>query len=492
MGALSCVVLPLDDRPINTSHLVALGAVGDMAIKLPPENLVASHGLWNFEKLVTWLDFQMGWNETAVLSVDMFLYGGLIHSRTNRTSESDALSRLEKLKELICKHDCRVYLSSVLLRLSITVSQQHPEVHWKNIFNYSVLKDKVSQGLATVDELQAVETQIPPLLLEEYLYARKRNSDVNLALIELAEHCDYLLYGQEDCAPFGLHRVEKQKLLTRIGRETQTQQSRIAVLTGADEMNAMLITRAACDAWRVKPEAIPLCFTGLSATIREKISLYEDVTVEQNILAHLKPSPFYFSDNPDDAATEKVCCIGFAADPQPDLYFLQQHNTALPLTSESCVFAATESDAVLDFSFSNGAHPQIIGQWLQNKLIPKAFSGWNTTGNRLGTFIAHLGLITAAKQHQVFQPIASRMYVFMRLLDDYCYQSVVREKLQRICEEKGYNPWALSEAAHKELDRIGLELLQQLIKTLGWEIQVSFHLKWPRLFEADIQIQKEK
>src|SRR5690606_26069083 len=101
--------------------------------------------------------------------------------------------RLAELRKLLDAHPrVRVSLSSVLLRITVTIGGTQSEADWKHVFEHSVLSDR--QRVQPTDEgarrLRELEAALPDGLLEEFLRARKRNQWVNQALLPFAGRVD--------------------------------------------------------------------------------------------------------------------------------------------------------------------------------------------------------------------------------------------------------------------------------------------------------------
>lgn len=488
--ALRLLCLPLDDRPCNTDSLKDLAACAGIDFRMPPEELFATHGNFDFEKIFQWLDFQLGWNDAAIISVDMYLYGGLVRSRKNEVSESEVRDRLSRLNELFSKHSTvKIYLSCVLLRLSITVNAAQTEENWRDIFEYSVLADKLEVHPELAPQFLELRERIPQSLLAEYLAVRKRNASASHVLLESLEKISYIAYGQEDCAPFGLHRKEKIKLAKAIELQGASAKSKVTLCTGADELASQLMLRAFMDSKNIRTKSIPLYVPQVvTEKLDEKISKYEDITILENLRRHLEMSPFYLT---EERTSASVCMhvLTFPESGQQDVYFASaDEDKGLSKPALETLDRLSKGDALLDLRYANGAWPKFMEMLAQQKKLEtlSAFSAWNTTGNSIGTVVAHLGFKAIGGEN--YSKEDCRRYLLAHFLDDWLYQSVVRAELQELCKEMGENPWALTEAAHKKLDGICREKMQAQAQRVGldWGIDFLCELPWPRVFEVRI------
>lgn len=488
---LKLLCLPLDDRPCNYEAIRDLAGIAKIDVRLPPRQIVSHFDDFSFEKMYEWLDFQMGWNDAAVISAEMFFYGGLVRSRKGGVSENEVVSRADALKWLLAKHKhCKVYFSSVLLRLSITVNSAQSEENWKDIFQYSVLSDKVTFSCDPAEqaELKRLESKIPEELLQEYLAVRSRNHSVNRLILELSEKAEFVIFGQEDCAEFGLHRSEKMSLMAALKQKTNLEQERVVVLTGADELNSLLVLQAYMDHIGQKNGVVPVSLKGAEPSDLEKISKFEDIPVIENIKLHLRASPFVLS---GESSEQRIVVLPFGEAGQQDLFFLQNEELRkLTSKGQSIARALKAGDALLDLTFGNGVHFEFFKEVLAhvNAMELSAFSSWNTTGNRLGTLIAHLGLSYCAKLASSFSEEAHKFYLFTHLVDDGVYQGKVRAELLKLCKEEGENPWALSSQAWERFSERCNTMLQEEVSSLGLgRFAFKASLPWNRIFEVRVE-----
>lgn len=81
--------------------------------------------------LYTWMDARMSATDVLVCSSEMFLYGGLIQSRTTNDAESVILTRLQRLVEYKDKYPrLKVYLSGVVMRIPAYDGDFEEPTYW--------------------------------------------------------------------------------------------------------------------------------------------------------------------------------------------------------------------------------------------------------------------------------------------------------------------------------------------------------------------------
>jgi len=190
--------------------------------------------------------------------------------------------------------------------------------------------------------------------------------------------------------------------------------------------------------------------------------------------------------------------------PQPDLF----EATALPeptwTQTLSSFPAPTErwpalanASAVADVAYCNGGDPHLLHALLSGGRYAQLYSyaGWNTAGNTLGTTLAHAALRTLAlaRGNTPSMDTAQQTALWMRLLDDGLYQSVVRGWMMQRVEENGgsaLNLGTISERVEEEVDAAMHRLWQELCMCYPAAALLDrpFRtiLPWGRLFEIAI------
>ena len=159
-----------------------------------------------------------------MVSLETFVYGGLIPSRISHDSLEECLRRLEALRRIKQKHpELTIYAFNVVMRISNSnINEEEPlyclstEAHL-GVFRLAYRADFL--GMAEEgQERDAVRSQIPGHVLEDYLARRSRNHQVNLAAIDLAADgtIDYLLLTQDDTSEFGFPNQEQHALREKI------------------------------------------------------------------------------------------------------------------------------------------------------------------------------------------------------------------------------------------------------------------------------------
>jgi hypothetical protein len=157
--------------------------------------------------------------------------------------------------------------------------------------------------------------------------------------------------------------------------------------------------------------------------------------------------------------------------------------------------------ALADVAFVNGAD-LILGNLLMQHTESArltSFGGWNTSGNTLGTVLAHAMLRILARRYgdDPEQTRAHYEFLFLRLLDDYFYQARLRSQIMlEDLPAVGLMP-SMERLPSPAVEKVEKKVQERLMLAAG-ELERLFigagvvkavevehiHLPWNRLFEV--------
>jgi hypothetical protein len=530
------LLLPLDDRPCNRLFPEQLGRIAGVNILQPPRELLGSFmKAGQAEALAAWMQENAGDAKAAIISIDMLCYGGLIASRTPAVALSLARRRLKSLANLkqALPH-LPIYVFNCIMRLSITVDSPQRVSLWQDIALYSQLYDRVKRlGQDSFKhDLAAVRKRIPAEILAAYLKTRKRNHAINREVIRLVSKgvIARAILCQEDCAPYGLH-IPEQTALTAQAKELAVA-PRIHLHAGTDEAALTLLARAACDlaGWHPK---VAVYFGSKEGA--QRTALYEDRPIEENAKAHVAACGGKITKESGHA--ELVLLVHTPSGPQREISQRQERDEKQDAKSAKEIVGRAAKlikqgrrVAIADVAYCNGGDPALIKALGEAGILPRlaGYAGWNTAGNTLGTALAQgvLWGLLAKKQrksltkdrhgqdahatagrrknmldiHSILAISEQVGFLFSRLVDDYLYQSVVRQEAAKFAEGLGASPFSLGEAKGpveafvvRRLRRLGKALFAGSFQgrrlAEGFEISnlkfEKVRLPWPRLFEVE-------
>lgn len=546
-------LLPLDDRPVNYDYPRQLAAIAGVEVLLPPREWLGNP--WRnaqHENLVEWLQRTGAAAEAVIVAVDTLVYGGLIPSRSMPVSFELAAQKLEVLSQLKAANPgCPIYASSVIQRVSRANSSEEEKPYWaeygSRMFRLSYLEHKSALSEATVEEIRernALKQEIPAEIYHDYQGIRARNHQVNLQMLDLVKTgvVDYLLLPQDDTADYGWNIAEARRLQNLIRRDGLTE--RAITYPGADEIGCLLLARCICTRNGFAPRLFPRFSSSSSATL---VTEYEDRPMLELVKAHLAPLGGVVTDDASEAdiwlfinapaiqqgvgelqwaaqfsqeeLLQKVPAAlkQYAENLYTDQYFQvtrREMQTPRRSPEEFCRAAAEavrrdKNVAIADVAFVNGGDLIMGAQLTRLPEITRlaAFGGWNTAGNTLGTVLAQAVIFTLAKKlgFKPAQRKAHLEFLFLRFLDDYCYQALERslcmlEDLPACgllpSEERLPDGEIAREIAAKVAGRLEKQArtLEKVFQAAGLvkTVHVSnIQLPWQRLFEIGFDVKVE-
>jgi hypothetical protein len=451
--------------------------------------------------------------DAVVASADYLAYGNLINARISGESAADVLPRLRVLEE-IGAGGKPVYAFSLITRVSNADDAVEEPLYWEEygtrFYRYAALLHKREQGTLAPGEataIAALEAELPPRLVADWLQRRLRNHTVNLALLDLLarDKLAFLLITSDDTSPWGMPTREKVWLegwLRVLGPRVQ---ARTRMHPGADEVGSALVARVLNEKRGRHPSVWPLYAVPGGEEI---VAPYEDravrITVESQIracgcalaassdaadivLGVLPPSPRRTEFRPDFAGAER-------AERAP---YYQAFFARLAAWQE-----AGRPVALGDVAYPNGADPLAMAMLLDAAcpLDPArlaAFGAWNTAGNTLGVVVAQAAcsLMTGGDPER---ERAQSVFLAHRFLEDYGYQTLVRREardhLAAAYNRRDPDPAdpAQVESACAVIEAGLTRVLAHLqTRGIGRGLRLapgSIRLPWRRTFEVDFDL----
>ncbi len=397
--------IPIDNRPVCYTLPKDIAAIDEtIELLLPPREYLGDLTKpARVDEILDWMK-TLPECDAMVLSLDTLAYGGLIPSRRSPDSLDEIKARLNQLKPLL--DGKKVYAFSSIMRISNNNYNEEEKEYWsewgKKIFAYSF------NG--------GGETDVPQESLDDYLATRSRNFEINKSYLNW--DFETLIFSKDDCAECGFN-VNEARELEKLGGKTKT---------GADEIPLTLLARAIEKEIKVFVE-----FT--EPEHKDKISNYEDVSIEKSVEGQLELGGFTRVFDRDEA--DLVLIVNNFVDKQGEYVMCwetQPYNKTFTLPSKPY--------AVADVRYANGADNNFVEQ-----LLPQidenfyGYAGWNTSANTLGTVLATVKVKFQAKQYN--QDAFKRLQT-IRFLDDWAYQANIRvngqtpplEDLMKPYEEK--------------------------------------------------------
>ena len=425
----SLLLLPLDSRPVCTELVQELGQLGSLNVNLPPKQLLDNYKKpADKEKLLLWLKDNLKKQDEAIISADLLLHGGLLHSRqdfTNPMEQKQLLAALQQITGNTPKLHTSVF--SVIPRLLVS-DEMLPDAWYQfHLMKYSQLFDmaEISSDPYITKELYDYIDQIPPITLIKYRSLYANNEDFHKQLLLLANKQLEIFIGQDDGSPFGLpHRSARH---AQAFIKSNDLDSYATVTYGADELASLLLARSYLRNY-------PLQWM-------PKVYLqYADRSVE---FYHMP----YMTDSVGATLRNQLKMVGAQEAVSPDaadiiLYVNCGHDKYKPSTKQvdelTKLIKSGKHIALVD-SAANFNTDELLVPLLLDQGAPinrlSAYAGWNTFGNSSGTAIAQAiifaGQCKALPKEQLPALYSANLrFNVERLLDDYCYQKLLHPTLK--------------------------------------------------------------
>ncbi len=374
------------------------------------------------------------------------------------------------------------------MRISDNYDNTEEKPYWsqcgREIFRWSSLLHKKEIGLLdSLSELELAQSQIKGEIREDYLSTRERNFAVNKKIIDHAAcgDIDYLIYSQDDSGKYGLNVLEKEKLL-QIAREKKA--TNIRAYAGADEVLMSLIAHYL----NTQHQAPPKISVQYSSPSGNNIaSLYEGQSIGRSLecQADAQGLQIISSDGSGDNVDFTVI-VHTGLNTQGDHIWLPGLNDLRIVethTSAAKTIALIEQAktpvVICDVAYANGADPVLIDLLLQHpQLIKKiwSYAGWNTTGNTMGCALAVGSACLSARANGNLNDQSRLNLLWLRLLDDWAYQTQVRKELMAVQSTDG-----------TQVARLMDKYATILTDALNFKPQsIQYSLPWHRTFEVEI------
>jgi len=543
-------LLPLDDRPVNYDYPVLLGKIGGISVDVPPREWLGNP--WrnaSRDQLSEWLFDKARSSDGLIISIDALIFGGLIASRKSDETFEELINYFEILKNIRCKYpSLLVDAFSVIQRVSRENSCEEEKSYWKlygkDFFRLSYLEDKIflnEHSLIELQEYNQLKQLIPNGIREDYKRTRLRNKRINKYALDLLSQdvLNYLILAQDDTADYGWNIADRRELQEDINHLSLEEKA--ITYPGTDEIGCVLLARFACNYYNLSPKFSSL-FSAEQG--REIVTAFEDRSLDHLLKAHLHPVGGKFSEIREEAD----CLLFFNAPvdkqgdgilqwlvennqqlfkkqlPPEDLKVIERffHHPSFNETAQLMRLQAPRDDvlismmknekdcgkliALADVAFYNAADLYLIRNSLWENWFTgiTAYAGWNTSGNTLGTVLAHCCLRMAAKKTEDNLEANQAHYSFLllRILEDYAYQAIIRSKilfedwpvpgsgtLERIEDEYtlSYVSQMIEQQIHDFCEELAsFWIARGLIKNV--ELRKVW-LPWNRLFEVGIEVE---
>lgn len=500
------LLIPLDSRPPCGQYLSALGNISGQSILLPPDEILDHyHRPADRDKLFQWLRSAAPTADTAIVSLDMLIHGGLLSSRLSTGSEADIQRALAELRSLKQQNPhLQIHLFHIIPRLLLADipefrSYQQAMLHYSQTKDQLIIFENQWQTPAILEE----KSQIPAEIQKKYQQLYQQNLAINQALFHMVQDnlLETLVIGQDDGQPFGLPNASKQYIHTFL-QDHPALQSRVFLTRGTDEVALTLLGRdfAARHRWKpkifaaypspaVSARIMPYMPHSIATTVQEKIALVGGIPAPTAEEADIVLYVFAGSSG------ESLQSRQLEAAQQLRKWLDEGKKVALVDLSEH-------------FSAKETLLPVLVGHQIPLTKLT-AYAGWNTTSNSIGTAITQALLYTGAIAAAAPSPAThyyQLSFLSARFLEDWHYQKVLQPRLNDTLKRHRLDPYHL-DSVYNEVNRnLARELANSAKDLAGYLYQYPLnppatgspaqlrivalhpqvHFPWERTFEISL------
>jgi len=496
------VLIPLDDRPAATQFAQMIGEIADVEVVTPPQALLGKFlQPGKPDAILDWLEAQNPNDLLAiVVNTDMVTCGGLIASRLPDTPYRTAIDRLRRFWR-IRKTFSRipVFAYSAIMRLAPTATRA--STPWRmRLAKYVDLRFRyrLNQDPLAKDLMAAALKRVPPLEIERYDQARKRNHDVQKEVVRMTKAgvFDYLILGQDDAQLSGPH-VSETKRLKEMVRNLMIP-AKVYFCEGIDQHANVLVSRVLLrrSGWTPRVKVVFSDDDG-----KKKIANYETESVETSLEDQLLAS----GARPARSDRDYDYTL-YINTPEPRLDRFDRFLNALKSDIDQGFPVAV---ADINLGKSGNGDPRLFQALLENARTFRllSYAGWNTAGNSMGTAIPAANMYLLARRLGIAPlqcELSQRAFILHRIIDDFAFHHFTRPQAYGMIDT---NPQACREETYGEdFDSVDQfvrdDLTRRLVETfreqyLGRRFfagnqayvfsgldAIDVRLPWPRAYEV--------
>ena len=497
------VVLPLDGRPPCTKFVSDLGLLASVKVILPPNVLLGNYTEpAQRNALVNWLNENIENADSAIISSDLLIHGGLVGSRIPIGTFDDENAFLNYL-ELLHKNnsDKSIYVFSIIPRLLIA-DQLIPDSWWQwHLMRWAALQDiqDTFGDPLSFKELQSFVDEIPPEIIDKYTALYRNNNNFNHKLLDTAikNNIGMLIIGQDDGQPFGLPNRNRNRALFYL--EHNNLLTKYHTTRGADELGCLVLAADRNQKWQYSPKIfveyssprvadiiMPFMSCSVGETVNEKIAIIGGKPVD------------------DPLQADFILYVHCGNDTTADLQKTASHLKDLIIGKTPVALV----DLSANYDIKETIFPHLINN--NTPLVRlAAFAGWNTVSNSVGTAVAQASIFTGQKKRLPERDLPSLYALNLqfnldRFFDDWVYQKAMHYKLAKLLKIREIDPYALDYDTIKVSKFIKNEI-QVYKNTLFYDnlcrypfysddandyylssIDIDITLPWERIFEVSL------
>ncbi len=497
---MKIVYVPLDERPCNLRFpTMQIPSTADATVVTPPRALLgAKKQAADVDGVFAWLEHELDGATSAVIAVETVLYGGLIPSRIHHIGAQQIEKRLLRLHRLLSKarrRSIETYLFGMVLRTPRYSSDEEEPDYYADfgaqLFLRGYLRHKQRILGLTAGErqsLSAVTAELPSPVTSDY----DRRRSLNHAALRRIGHflaedlVTRFVLPEDDTAEYGYGPEEKEALFSEFRRVGVAE--RVSSYPGADEVGSTLVAAAILNRLGVTPRVCPVYMDPEAANI---VPRYESQPIGLSVASQILAAGGEMVAEPRHAdvllavnSCGNMMREAWSQDPNDDCGRRQRGFV------DYMRRLAVEHDlpiAIADCANSNGGATALIHALEERSMWPSllSYAGWNTSGNTVGTAVAAALLLWAHDD-----PETQARSLSYRLLDDWAYQAIVRQKMAEstdLAAGAAADEWncAACEIAMHELTHLWRETFKRGLLPIDPGL-THVRFPWSRLFEIEL------
>ncbi|MFC7786807.1 DUF4127 family protein [Rossellomorea sp. GCM10028870] len=446
-------LLPVDGRPVTRELPKQIASIGNWEVLIPDKSLLGFlKEPGDMAALEKWIWKVAPEVNGFVLSIDMLGYGGLVPSRVCLDGKEAIIQRIGVLRSLKEKYPDKALMAfSSTMRISNNYVNEEEKEYWSDYgvelweYSYHVHRFDKTGDVDSNQKVRDLKDRIPSDILEDYLSTRLKNFQVNESLLEMVEGkiIDVLVFPQDDTSEYGLNIGEQEELSDQVAERELFQN--VFIYPGADEVANTLVAKMIYQLEQVEfPTFYPIYSGEIGAL---STAMYEDRPICESVKGQIYAFGGYTVDQ--GAEADIVFAVNVPGKRQGDLAlqkFLGEVDTPHRNIGEwikriAHYLRQDKLVAVADTAYANGVDSRMLPRLLAEIEVSRlaGFGGWNTAGNTLGTVVAQAAMVHLQKKKATLpqEEVKARVLeeMTLRLLDDYVYQSVVRQGVRAGIDE---------------------------------------------------------
>jgi hypothetical protein len=489
-------LVPLDERPVNTTLVSDIAAIAGATVLMPPAAaLPRFREPGDCDAIAEWLRETSAVADAAVVSLDMLGYGGLIASRTTHDSARAVLDRIAVLERIHAERpELPIGALNVFLRASNSDNASEEPRYWSEYgrllhrLGGSVHASWLEGSSRTSTPASVSEPLVPDAVRQDFARRRLRNHIVNLAGLDLAYagHVSTLLLTADDTAPRSAGSAEQQ--LVDYWTTLSGPRDTVLIYPGADEVAAVMTARLLAHRHEISPSFTVTCVEegGL-----DRVAPYENTPLATGVGRQVAAA----GGRLEGSGADVRLVVHAPAPTGGDFYGTPPERTDPALLARTVREIATALDAgervaLADCRYPNGSDPALV-EALRDAgllLLLDAYGGWNTAGNTLGSTVAAAAVATIGRRTRTLDPAARERFLLHRLVEDYGYQARVRNDLLSELGEPAFEPPRGDDTAELTRHRLD-DVLRDLTGSAGAWLVGAATFPWDRAFEVDLRIE---